>query len=53
MVLHAIKRDVRAEYLRQDAAGKEPAEALREIDIDIFEDLDDIVRELREYFEKE
>ncbi len=53
MVLHALKRDVRAEYLRQDATGKEPWESLREIDIDLFEDLGDIVQELREYFEGE
>ncbi|WP_010478249.1 hypothetical protein [Thermococcus zilligii] len=52
MILHAIRGSVHAEYVKQGAFDMEPAELLQKIDLNIF-DLDTLVRELRDYFERQ
>ncbi|NJE31245.1 hypothetical protein E3E38_09345 [Thermococcus sp. 18S1] len=51
MMLHAIKGDTHAEYARQRVFDVEPEKLLLPVDMDVF-DLEDLVRELREYFER-
>ncbi len=52
MMLHAIKGDTHAEYAKQRIFNVEPKELIVPVDMDIF-DLEDLVRELREYFERQ
>jgi len=52
MMLHAIKGDTHAEYAKQGVFDVDnPEELLLSVDMDVF-DLEDLVRELREYFER-
>ncbi|NJE10075.1 hypothetical protein [Thermococcus sp. MAR1] len=51
MMLHAIKGDTHAEYIKQNIYDAEPEDLLMAVDMDIF-DLEDLARELREYFER-
>ncbi|WP_237266248.1 PDDEXK family nuclease [Thermococcus cleftensis] len=52
MMLHAIKGDAHAEYARQRVFDVEPNDLLVSVDMDVF-DLEDLVRELRDYFERQ
>ncbi len=52
MILHAIRGSVHAEYAKQGVFNVEPIELLQRIDLNIF-DLDLLVRELRDYFERQ
>ena len=52
MMLHAIRGSLHAEYAKQGVFNVPPEELLQRVDLDIF-DLDLLIRELREYFERE